>query len=148
MKKKSTKKKIGVKEQKTSGSGKATNLKSWKKGQSGNPKGRPKKADCLTSLLKEEIEKIDPDDKENRTHKEMIIVATMRLAKEGNSTALKEVWERMDGKVKDKLEVDNKRDSKEAVLLSKVFTIEELKEMKRRCDEYEQKVEQSNEEKR
>ena len=77
--KKTTKKKTMKKK-----SGHVTNLKSWKKGQSGNPKGRPKKADCLTSLLKEEIEKIDPDDKEKRTHKEMIIIATMRLAKEGH----------------------------------------------------------------
>ena len=141
--KKTTKKKTTKKK-----SGKVTNLKSWKKGQSGNPKGRPKKADCLTSLMREELEKVDPKDKGKRTHKELVVIATIELAKQGNSTALKEVWERMDGKVKDKLELDDKRDSKEAVLLSKVFTIEELKEMERRCGEYEQKVQQSKEEKR
>ena len=85
--------------------GNESNLKPWRKGQSGNPKGRPKKADCLTSLLKEEIEKVDPEDKDGRTHMEMIVDATMRLAKNGNATALKEIWERMDGKVRDKLEL-------------------------------------------
>ena len=75
------------------------NLKSFKPGVSGNPAGRPSKKDCLTSLLKEEIEKINPKDKSNRTWKELIVLATIRLAIAGNSTALKEVWERVDGKV-------------------------------------------------
>ena len=71
----------------------------WKKGQSGNPKGRPVKGECLTSLLKDEIEKICPDDKDGKTWKELIVIATMRLAIEGNKAALKEVWERIDGKI-------------------------------------------------
>ena len=87
------------------GRGNVTNLKSWKPGQSGNPKGRPKKAECLTSLLREEMDRIDPTDKQKRTHKELIVLATMSLAKAGNSTALKEIWERLDGKVRDKLEL-------------------------------------------
>ncbi len=103
--KKTTKKKIGGKQRKN-----VTNLTSWKKGQSGNPKGRPKKADCLTSLLKEEIEKTDPEDEHKRTHIEMIVLATMRLAKQGNATALREIWERMDGKVRDKLELTGDSD--------------------------------------
>ncbi len=86
-------------------SGKKSNLKSWKKGQSGNPKGRPKKADCLTSLLKEEIQKISPTDVEKRTWLELIVLATMQLAIKGNAAALREVWDRMDGKVKDEVEM-------------------------------------------
>ncbi len=86
-------------------SGKKSNLKSWKKGQSGNPKGRPKKADCLTSLLEEEIGKVDPKDKHKRTFRELIVIATMRLAMKGNAAALREVWDRMDGKVKDEVEM-------------------------------------------
>lgn len=71
----------------------------WKKGVSGNPRGRPRKQDSLTSLLKEEIEKICPADREERTWKELIVRATLQLAMKGNATALKEVWERLDGKV-------------------------------------------------
>ena len=70
----------------------------WKKGESGNPKGRPKKQDSLTSLLKEEINKICPADREKRTWKELMVLATLQLAMKGNATALKEVWERLDGK--------------------------------------------------
>ncbi len=126
--KKAVAKKKAVKRRK---SGNVTNLKSWKKGQSGNPKGRPRKADCLTSLLKEEIEKIDPDDQQKRTHKELIVIATMALAKKGNATALKEVWERMDGKVKDKLEI---QDSPNAILLAKALSRKELEELHGRLE--------------
>ena len=72
--------------------------KRWKRGVSGNPRGRPKKQDSLTSLLKEEIAKICPADRENRTWKELVVRATLQLAMKGNATALKEVWERLDGK--------------------------------------------------
>lgn len=71
----------------------------WKKGTSGNPRGRPKKQDCLTQLLRDEIEKICPADREKRKWKELIVRATLQLAMKGNAAALKEVWERIDGKV-------------------------------------------------
>lgn len=71
----------------------------WKKGVSGNPRGRPKKQDNLTSLLKDEIAKICPADREKRTWKELIVRATLQLALKGNATALKEIWERLDSKV-------------------------------------------------
>lgn len=132
MTKKTAKQKIGVKERKTSGSGKVTNLKSWEKGQSGNLKGRPKKADCLTTLMREELEKVDPKDKEKRTHKELVVIATIELAKEGNSTALKEVWERMDGKVKEKLEIN--QDSTNSILLAKTLSRKELEELNERLE--------------
>ena len=73
--------------------------KRWKKGVSGNPRGRPKKRDSLTSLLKEEIAKICPADREKRTWMELIVRATLQLALKGNTTALNEVWDRIDGKV-------------------------------------------------
>jgi uncharacterized protein DUF5681 len=71
----------------------------WKKGVSGNPRGRPKKQDSLTNLLREEIGKICPADREKRTWKHLIVRATLQLAMKGNATALKEVWERLDGKI-------------------------------------------------
>lgn len=73
--------------------------KRWKKGTSGNPRGRPKKQDCLTDLLRQEIQKICPADREKRTWKQLIVRATLQLAMKGHPTALKEVWERVDGKV-------------------------------------------------
>lgn len=79
----------------------------FKPGESGNPNGRPKKADCLTSLLKEEIEKLCPFKKTEQikkygrqlTWKEMIVISTLSLAVKGVPVAFKEVWGRVDGKV-------------------------------------------------
>lgn len=84
------------------------NLKPWKPGQSGNPKGRPRKNVCLTSLLKEEIKKANPQDKKKRTWAELIVIATMKLAIKGNPAALREVWDRIDGKAKDTVPNDDK----------------------------------------
>ena len=70
----------------------------WKKGESGNPNGRPK-GSGLTDLLLKEIEKIHPTDKDKKTWKQLIVEATMRLAIKGNAAALHEIWERIDGKV-------------------------------------------------
>ena len=79
--------------------------KPFVKGQSGNPKGRPPKRECLTSLLKDELERINASDAEGRTWKELIVNATLRLAIAGNAVALREVWDRVDGKVRQDLGV-------------------------------------------
>src|SRR5262249_49647121 len=71
----------------------------FQKGKSGNPKGRPRNASSLTVLLREKITQICEYDKQERTWQEMIVLATLRLAIEGNSSALREVWERLGGKV-------------------------------------------------
>ena len=71
----------------------------WKKGVSGNPHGRPKKQETLTSLLNKEIKKICSADRQKRTYEELMVLATLQLAMKGNAAALKEVWERLDGKV-------------------------------------------------
>src|SRR5262245_64755542 len=80
--------------------------KRFVKGQSGNPKGRPPKHECLTSLLKAELETVNPGDKERRTWMELVVAATLRLAIKGNAAALREVWDRVDGKVKQELGVN------------------------------------------
>ena len=79
--------------------GRFTTGSGWKKGESGNPKGRQPIHECLTSLLKIEIEKTCPDDDSGRSWKERIVLATMRLAMQGNAAALREIWERLDGKI-------------------------------------------------
>jgi hypothetical protein len=78
--------------------------KQWKKGVSGNPRGRPRKQDSLTTLLKDEVEKSCPADKEHRTWGELIVRATLQQAMKGNPAALREVWDRLEGKLKQSLE--------------------------------------------
>jgi hypothetical protein len=67
----------------------------FQKGKSGNPRGRPRNVSSLTVLLREKIAQICEYDKQQRTWQEMIVLATLRLAMEGNSSALREVWERL-----------------------------------------------------
>jgi hypothetical protein len=82
----------------------------FQKGQSGNPRGRPKNDQSLTALLRREIRKICPEDRMGRTYLELIVQATMRLAIKGNATALSLVWDRLDGKVAFANEVENPRE--------------------------------------
>jgi hypothetical protein len=70
----------------------------WKPGQSGNPSGRPKGSGLLGTLRKT-IEKTCPADKKKRTWKELVVMATIQHAIKGNPAALREVWERLEGKL-------------------------------------------------
>lgn len=70
----------------------------WKKGQSGNPRGRPPNPLCLTSRLKEMLGEVCPHDKQKRTWLEVIVEKTLKLAREGNPVVIKEILERVDGK--------------------------------------------------
>ena len=75
----------------------------WKPGQSGNPKGRPKKDMSLTSLLKkylEEVPNVMVDNQPNtRTWRELIVQAWLFGSYRGNATLFKELLERLEGKV-------------------------------------------------
>ena len=71
----------------------------FQKGKSGNPKGRPRNGSSLTVLLHKKIAQICEYDKQQRTWEDMLVVATLRLAMEGNPSALRVVWERLGGQV-------------------------------------------------
>jgi len=79
-------------------------LKPFKPGQSGNPKGRPKKDVSLTSLLKkylDEVPSVKIGDKVNTelTWRQLIVQAWLVGAYRGNATLFKELIERLEGKV-------------------------------------------------
>lgn len=71
----------------------------WEPGQSGNPEGR--QPNTLTTLLKQYLEQGD-----NKAHKEEIVEALVDLAKstgvQGQVAALKEIFDRIEGKVTEK----------------------------------------------
>lgn len=80
---------------------KEDNLKSWKKGQSGNPKGRPKKLPHLEELLAD----ILGEDKEGITAAEAILRALRAKATKGDIRAAEVLLERAYGKAKQGIEL-------------------------------------------
>ncbi len=73
----------------------------WKKGQSGNPKGSPKKTHSITMHLREELAKVGEDGKSKaQTIAEGMVAAAMfPVAVTGSAKVLGEVLDRTEGKV-------------------------------------------------
>lgn len=69
----------------------------WKKGQSGNPKGSPKKDDSLTGLLRQYM------DAEEGKKKDEFIRQGVELALAGDSTLYKYFYDRLDGQMKQEI---------------------------------------------
>lgn len=77
----------------------------FKPGQSGNPKGRPKKEYSLVSLLKEASERTVPKDKLNRTWAQIIVEQVLKKAKGGDAYFTKLFFEYVAGKPVQPLEI-------------------------------------------
>ncbi len=75
------------------------NLKPFKKGQSGNPAGRPK-ALTLSEAYRRELAKIDETDPQGRSFAEVLAEQTIIKAKTGDVAALKELADRTEGKAR------------------------------------------------
>lgn len=83
------------------------NLKPWKPGMvpkgGGRPAGHGKKS--LMDCVREYLETIDPKDKEHRTQKQLLAISLVENAKKGNSTAMQQLADRLDGKVKQQVDM-------------------------------------------
>lgn len=80
--------------------------KPWQPGQSGNPRGRPPKDVCLTSLLKEALDQVPEGSKDGKTWAEKIVFAWLLFSAMGNPTLMKELLDRVEGKVVDRVEAE------------------------------------------
>jgi len=78
---------------------------SFKKGRSGNPKGRPSSAKGLSDRLRMLLHRKNKDGKRND---EAFIEKALELALAGNPVAFREIWERIEGKVPQALEGTDK----------------------------------------
>ena len=82
--------------------------KPWPKGVSGNPKGRPKKADTITSLVRELLEK-DAGAGNGKTNAALVAEVIVNQLKDKHSKAfaqvLKDQQDRLEGKVTEQLAV-------------------------------------------
>ena len=83
------------------------NLTPFKKGQSGNPRGRPPKEYCLTDILKEQGNLEDVETKEGKiARKEAIARKLWSMAMDGDVQALKYLYDRVDGKPLQQIEAN------------------------------------------
>ncbi len=74
-----------------------SNLKPFKPGQSGNPKGRPKSI-TLSEAYRKMLATVDETDPEKRTRAEVLAEQMYAKAKTGDVSALREIADRVEGK--------------------------------------------------
>jgi hypothetical protein len=80
------------------------NLKPFKPGESGNPKGRPKSV-TLSEALRAQLGQMMPGEDE-KTYAEKIALCLCDEAAKGNVGAAKEIADRTEGKPRQSLDVD------------------------------------------
>ena len=89
----------------------------WEPGQSGNPAGRPRFS--LLSIVKEELQKIAEEDKEQFARQ--MIREYLKDAKASNDgVAIRDLIDRVDGKPKQSLEINNELDGKWLTLFQEI----------------------------
>lgn len=80
----------------------------WKKGQSGNPNGPPKKGESLTELMKEYLNGNYGNKEDKPLRKKIFIERVYQLAMKGDPTCMRMMWSYMDGLPVQKIEADVK----------------------------------------
>lgn len=72
----------------------------WKKGMSGNPKGRPKKAATLTEILEDlgKVKDVSNGKGDTIARKEALAAKLWQMAIKGDLGAIKYIFDRIDGK--------------------------------------------------
>jgi len=75
-------------------------------GQSGNPKGKPKGARSMSTILRELLETTIEVDGEKIPYSEAIIKKLIKRADKGNLIAIREIFDRMEGKAKQEVQMN------------------------------------------
>lgn len=74
----------------------------WKKGQSGNPNGRPPKAKAMSEELRRLLQRHAPGTK--RSNLEVLVAKLVELAHGGDKDALRYIFDRLEGRPAQALE--------------------------------------------
>jgi len=79
----------------------------WKKGESGNPKGRPKGSVSIVEALKNKLEEVP--DGQKKTYLELLVLRYMKNAvQDGDSRLIRDLINRVDGMPMQKQEITGK----------------------------------------
>jgi len=84
----------------------------WKPGQSGNPAGRPEKV-SLTAILMRKLKEADPDEPE-KIRAEKVVEVALAKAEAGDFQMFKEIYDRVEGKVTQPVDVTTETVSRDA----------------------------------
>jgi hypothetical protein len=76
------------------------------KGVSGNPAGRPKNEPLLSPELRRQLGKPCPSDPQGRVWLVVLAERILELVAKGNPAAIKELFERTEGKVRENIQLD------------------------------------------
>jgi len=81
----------------------------FKPGESGNPKGRPKKGETLSDILREQLSsiKIEYEDGTQVEAKTAIAAKLIERAMEGEILAMKYIYDRVDGRPKESIDLEH-----------------------------------------
>ena len=107
------------KEQYKVGKGKPPEDTKFKKGQSGNPKGKPKGTISLTSMIKRKLQELVPDGK--RQAIEMLADNIIQDALEHNNKMRQLIWNYVDGMPKQGIDIKH--------TLKQILTEEQIDEL-------------------
>lgn len=90
----------------------------WKKGQSGNPNGRPPKDYSLSEILIKKLKQKGRNDKEER---EILIEKLLELAHGGDLQAIKYIYDRLEGKPSESIKHEGELDGNVQLIISDKF---------------------------
>ena len=74
----------------------------WKKGESGNPNGRPKKGFAIADILNQ----IGDTVKDDKTRREVVLEKAYIMAETGDLNAIKFIADRTEGKALERIETN------------------------------------------
>ena len=103
------------------------NLKKFKKGESGNPKGRPQGSVSVTSAIKRKLLEVFPDtkgkkNKEKKLYLDKLVDGILKNAIEnGEARSQRDIWAYMDGHPKATIDIG--ADKEDLDKLTKFFRI-------------------------
>lgn len=92
----------------------------FQKGKSGNPRGRPKDGESMTALLNEYLKGTDGNGKKER--RMILIEKIYQKAKNGDRPALQYIFDRMDGKPKESVELSGEKENGLKIILEDART--------------------------